>query len=586
MKLSQILSKIRRSILLIAIGLLLLAQEQLTFAQESVSVIDFGATPNDTLNDRNAIQEAVDFCREKEITNLTIPTGVYVIREEKAIQLMNDIMDGKMGKNPQDVIYTPYYPYTKGLDFAGVKGLNIDATGAVFMVEGWMEPLTLENCQNVTVKGLTIDYKTMPYSEGQVINKTDDYFDVSLTDDSCNPNKMLITRIMFWNLSKNRLMGSSIYFPSKSEVIANGVLRIWASYPQDLIGNVALINHTFHFRPAILINEAEKTTLDQVTIHAQPGMGIVGHRSTDILMKGLRIVPRPGYYQSTNTDATHFTSCKGTIRFEGCMFEGQGDDATNVHGYYQIITRKIGNLSYAIQMEKAWGTHAMVLDFPDPEDTLELVSKNTLEVVDKFVVTRSDTFQNKWETVISLDRALPDDIDNYYLIDVTRLPRLEFVNSYVGSHLARAVLVKTRNVLIENCTMRESTGTAIHIGAEGDWREGAGSRNVIIRNNRIIRCGRGDGTNDNASAIAINVKAPNISVAGIHENVLIENNLIEGEGTECGISIKGTTNATVRNNVFSGCKLPVNVRYSSEIQMYNNYSDKAKLKDRAIQNYK
>jgi hypothetical protein len=221
----------------------------------------------------------------------------------------------------------------------------------------------------------------------------------------------------------------------------------------------------------------------------------------------------------------------------------------------------------------------MVLDFPDVQDTLELVSKRTLEVVGTYVVAGVDTFPARWETVVQLDRPLPDGIDSYYLIDITRLPRLEFVNTYVGSHLARAVLVKTRNVLIENCTMRESTGTAIHIGAEGDWREGAGSQNVIIRNNRILRCGRGDGTQDGASAIAINVKAPDITVAGIHNNILIEGNLIEGDQAQCGISVSGAKKVMIRNNEFSGCKTPVKIRHSEGVRMENNLEGKVRLKD-------
>lgn len=131
---------------------------------------------------------------------------------------------------------------------------------------------------------------------------------------------------------------------------------------------------------------------------------------------------------------------RGTIRFDGCTFEGNGDDVTNVHGYYQTILERLSLKTYCIQMDKLKGTHAMVLDFPDKGDKLELVSKTTLKVHDTYTVMKVDTFTRKWETVVELDRPLPLDIENYYLIDVTRLPRLEFVNSYVGSHLAREQL--------------------------------------------------------------------------------------------------------------------------------------------------
>jgi polygalacturonase len=332
-----------------------------------------------------------------------------------------------------------------------------------------------------------------------------------------------------------------------------------------MLGTVALMNHTMHFRPAILIHEAKNTAIKQVTIHSQPGMGIVGHRSHNVLMEGLRIIPTPGKYQSTNTDATHFTSCTGTIRFNGCMFEGQGDDATNVHAYYHKFTKEIGDDTYEIKLEDRWCTHACVLDFPDVGNTIEIVKKSTLEVVDSLTVLKVDTFPKEWRSVIKLSGVLPGSYNDFYFIDVTRLPALEFVNSYVGSHLARAVLVKTRNVLIENCTFREGTGTAIHIGAEGDWREGAGSANVTIRNNRILRCGRGDGTNDGACGIAINVKAPDNTVPGIHKNIVIEQNIIEGENAFTGISIQGAENVKLLNNRVTGCSKAVDVKFSTNV---------------------
>jgi polygalacturonase len=550
--------------------------------QQQISVLQFGAIPNDTLNDRLAIQKAVEHCKKNAIKKLIIPAGQYIIQEAKAMQLIEDVMSGKFGKNPQDVMYTPYYPYTRGVHFDGIRGLTVQAEGALFMVRGWMEPVSIVNCVDISINGLTIDYETRPHSEGLVIHETKEYFDVRFSDGFPVRENMMITRIMFWELAKNRLFGNSIYFPTKNEIIADQTLRIYASLPVKMLGNMALINHTFHFRPAILILESREVHLHQVSIHAQPGMGIVGHRSENILMGGLRIVPRPGEYQSTNTDATHFTSCKGLIRFDGCSFEGQGDDATNVHAYYQVIKNKVSEKTYTIEMEKAWGTHAMVLDYPDNNNIMELVSKKTLKVVGRYKVISSKPYPKDWKTIIQLNQTLPDDIENYYLIDVTRLPRLEFLNTYVGSHLARAVLVKTRHVLIENCTMRESTGTAIHIGAEGDWREGPGSENVIVRNNRIIRCGRGDGTNDGACAIAINVKAPDKSVAGIHQHILIEGNLIEGENAMFGVSVTGASDVNIRNNIFSGCKEAWNVTFSEKIRFENNYSGKKLLDNKSF----
>ncbi len=533
---------------------------------QTINVSDFGAIPGDGKNDRQAIQAAVDKCRETPGAELVIPPGVYDIIDKDAVKLMNDIMDGKMGRNPESVVYTPYYPYSKGIDMTGLKNVTVKADGTTFLCTGWMEPVSINNSENLTIEGLTIDYKTIPHSEGKIVKVEKGYMDVELTDTQWLCDKMLITRIMFWDLNKDRLLPQPVYFPRNTKKINDKTIRIFLKTKPEMLGTVALMNHTLHFRPAILILESKNIVLDRVTIHSQPGMGIVGHRSEDILMKGLRVVPAPGNYQSTNTDATHFTSCKGTIRFDGCMFEGQVDDATNVHGYYHRFTKDIGNNTYDIQLEKRWCTHAAVLDFPDAGDTVEIVKKRTLEVVEKMVVLKVDTFPKEWRSEVTFDHPLPGDKDDYYFIDVTQLPALQFVNSYVGSHLARGVLVKTRNVLIENCTFRDGTGTAIHIGAEGDWREGAGSENVIIRNNRMLRTGKGAGGQDGACGIAINVKAKDATVPGIHKNIFIDGNIIISEDVPVGISIMGAENVRLLGNEISGCKDNVMVKYSTNVR--------------------
>ncbi|SDC98425.1 right-handed parallel beta-helix repeat-containing protein [Niabella drilacis] len=554
-------------------------------AQQMVSAADFGALPNDTVNDRTALQRAIDYCKQKKIRTLRIPPGRYRIADTAATRLMHDALSGRLGRNPQDVVFKPYFPYVSGLRFQNIAGLTVEAAGAFLMAEGWMEPVTIEGCQHLTIRGLTIDYTNPPHSEGRIIKTGTGFFDVKLPPGYDISGPLLITRIMYWDPVRNRLLGNPLYFPQKQEWIAPDVLRIGSGAAGILSGFIALMNHSMHFRPAILIQSAANTVLERVTIHAQPGMGIVGNRSENIIMNGLRIVPRAGNYESTNTDATHFTSCKGLIRFNGCSFEGQGDDATNVHGYYHDITAQVAPKTYTLQLDKEFTTHAAVLDYPDAGDMLELVSKQTLQVAGRYRVVRTDTFPMLWKSQVQLNRALPEDIGNYYLINISRLPRLEFVNSNVSSHLARAVLVKTRSVLIENNIFRETTGTAVHVGAEGDWREGPGAADIIIRNNRFIRCGRGDGANGAATAIAINVKAPDATAPGIHKNIIIEGNIIEGEPgySQNGIFISGAENVRVSGNEFAHCNAPWNVQHSKRVCFLDNYQRTERIKDETIE---
>jgi hypothetical protein len=239
-----------------------------------------------------------------------------------------------------------------------------------------------------------------------------------------------------------------------------------------------------------------------------------------------------------------------------------------------IIITASGNLkngaAYNLSTKGA-ELHAQVMDYPDVKDTLELVNRATLALVKKYVVkTRVNNIDSLYTTV-TLNEQLPADIGNYYLINITRLPRVEIVGCNFFNNRARGILIKTRNVLIERCMIKETTGTGIHVGAESNWHEGPTAANVVIRNNRIIRCGGGPGTIERTSGIIVNVVASDKTVAGLHKHIVIEGNIIEGDHAENGIYISGASHVVIRGNEISGCAMPVTIHYTDDVKVYSNW---------------
>ncbi|OFX31456.1 MAG: hypothetical protein A2W90_09445 [Bacteroidetes bacterium GWF2_42_66] len=521
-----------------------------------VNVTEFSAIPDDGQNDATQLREAVNYCKSSPGTKLYFPPGIYNFKDEKAVKLMNGILNGSIKGNPSDSIFRPYYPYVKGLNFDGTRNVIVEAHGATLLCEGWMEPVSLTNCKNVKIEGLTIDYKRKPYSVGEIIEVQKEWFDVKFSDLYSVTANMPLCRLHIWDVKSHRMILQDLnYFPHH-EMIAPQTLRIYCKLNQDVKGNIVTIAHTLHFRPAILLFESKDIEIEDVTIHSQPGMGILGHRSENIHLNGVRIVPVAGQLMSTNTDASHFTSCKGFIRYENCLFEGQGDDAINIHNYYLTIIKPTGKGYNLVSKAKL---HAQILDYPDVGDTLELVTTSGLEVVKKVVVRSRENNIEGLYSHITLNEELPSDLENFYLINITRLPRVEITGCSVTSNRARGFLIKTRNVLIEHNLIRESTGTGIQIGAEGNWYEGPTSENVIIRYNSIIRCGTGAGTIAGSCGIAINVDAPNKFLYGLHKHITIEGNIIEGENAKNGIYVSNVEDLNICCNEITGCINPIKI---------------------------
>ena len=111
----------------ILLALLLASSALATPAGKTVSAARFGAKPDDGKDDTKALRKAARYCRQHPGTTLLIPAGVYQITDPEAQQLEEDVLAGKLGSDPEKKMFTPYFPYVKGLDFEGCKGVTVKA---------------------------------------------------------------------------------------------------------------------------------------------------------------------------------------------------------------------------------------------------------------------------------------------------------------------------------------------------------------------------------------------------------------------------------------------------------------------------
>jgi hypothetical protein len=539
--------------------MLMPAMAQSGSQEKRISIEEFGAKPDDGKDDTKALRKAAEWCRQNRGVTLYMPQGEYRLRDAEAERLESEVLAGKMGQNPESTIFTPYYPYVKGLDFTGAEDVTIEAYGAVLMCEGWMEPLSIIETKNMTVKGLTIDYKRKPFSEGRVVEIVKGGFVVEFGPQREITDQTPLPRLMLWDNKISGIYRNPFYY-AKDEFLGENRVRFMGDLPEYMMGAAVAAPHSFHFRPAVLLLRSENTLLKDLSIHSQCGMGIVGFDSKDIRMDHLSVVPADGYSFSTNTDATHFACCEGLISFDGCMFRGQGDDATNVHGYYHDI-EKIEGEDVTLVLKAPTFTHAQVTDVPRVGDKMEVVKISTLEVVDELEVVEVEHEAPATDVKVRLSGKLPEKYNEYYLFNVSKLPRLEFCRSVVWGNLARGVLAKTRGVRIEDNIFRGSTGTAIHVGAESNWKEGTHAKDLTIARNVIINCGLGAGCQYGASGIAVVIGAPDTKATQLHDGVVIEGNTIIGTGSNaCGISIRNAKNIRLKDNRVEQCRQAVETR--------------------------
>ncbi len=280
-------------------------------------------------------------------------------------------------------------------------------------------------------------------------------------------------------------------------------------------------------------------------------MGVLARRTEDITLKRVTMAPPEGSGRALSiaSDGTHFWDCTGTMRIEDCYFKAAGDDITNVHGHYYEVTERVDAKTVAVKVQYDWlwpPEIGNVVEFTEPRGLVEYATDKVAAV--------EETAQAKWR--ITFAKPLSERLKvGDYIANASLIPKVRFSGNRVVGNRSKGFLVKSRDAIIENNVLEDISGVGLAASVEGNhWRESIGTRNVIFRNNKIINCN--GGPNRLWGAIAVfavtDFKDNYLGDPGVHRNIVIENNVIDGTDNG-GIFVSAVDGLTVAGNKISDC---------------------------------
>jgi len=224
---------------------------------ETICLTDFGAIPDDGKNDIEALRAASEYCQEHKGTVLKIPEGVYDVIDPEALQIEFDAISGKYGDagGVQDALWKPGAPYVTVLDFSGSENVSVEAQGATLCMHGWYEPVSIINCNNFLLSGLSITYKRPPTTEGKIIVKKDNYFDVRIDTTIYKFLKDTVYgATQAYDIVKNRVINN---LQTKTHRLVDPqTIRVSFARADVNVGDVYMIRHSYHYRPGIMIKKS------------------------------------------------------------------------------------------------------------------------------------------------------------------------------------------------------------------------------------------------------------------------------------------------------------------------------------------
>jgi len=472
---------VRALLSLIFLGFLIIFSDSCSKSNPVISVSDFGAVINDGKDDTPFILSALESCRGKDNAVLIFDMGTYDIHGTQ--------------KNERGT-------FMPSIEISDLDGLTIDGRGAELIGHDLSTMFHFKKCDRITVKNLTVDWDPLPYTQGKVVNMDSTFVDIEVVAPFTAQIGRPTEAILGYDIEKRRMARrfTDHYqkgYEKTSEIIQPGIMRLFIGRQDRFagklpsVGDFIIARHQVYGYQSFQFSECSDVKLEHVYIYCNPGMGVTARNSRDIHISHLNVMLRPGSgrWMSCTADATNFSGCRGIVIMENCFFEGQGDDATNVRsGHYLLVDERLDDKR--LRIKHGYRYASGIPESPQPGDIMEISSQDKPLIPYIKVSVRSVEVQEKENAlIITFTEKLPENSGKGDIIaNANSCPVLRIRNCTAIRNRARGFIIKTRDVIIENCTMQDICASAIGLEADVNaWWEAIGSEKVIIRNNRFIR---------------------------------------------------------------------------------------------------
>lgn len=508
-----------------------------------------------------AVRKALEYCRKVRASRLVIPRGNYEFWPAQAAEKYLFTSNNDEG--------------LKRITFLleNMEHFEIDGQGSRFMFHGFVSPFVLESCKDIYLHNFSIDWARTFHSEGKIIAAAGDSMELSFSP--AYPYRVVNNRLVFYG-ENNTIYpyGGLLEFdPAKRETaymaddywtnsdlaareISPGHVRIFLRGIKGTPGNILTFGAGGRVCSAVTISDSRDIKIDHATIFHCGGMGVVAQRSGNITLDHIQVTPAAGRMVSATADATHFANCSGKIIITSCLFENQLDDATNIHGIYAQVVKKVSpaKLLVALKHPQQAG-----FDFLKPGVMVEAVHSNSLISYGYATVQSAERINKEYTSVQFRTPLPPGMITGDVIASVADTPFVHIRDCIIRNNRARGILLGSRGrILIEKNLFHNGGAAILFEGDARHWFEQAGVKNVTITGNTFDNCNYGVWGNA-VIQVASGIDPQSRKTSRYNSNIIIEGNtfriftprLINAYGVN-GLIFRGNTvqRTTAYKNLF------------------------------------
>ncbi len=387
------------------------------------------------------------------------------------------------------------------------KNLTLDFSGSDLLIDDSSFPFVILNSENITIKNVSVRTENPASSYGYVTECSEKGFTFRVSGGSpialrgsalCtttkNSRKLYYDRLNAWDKETGYMTPE---FPDL------GLFGVPFSMIKDEEGNVSFRTASPYYynsglkegdkisldtgsreSAGIFIAYSENIKIEGFTRYNGAGMGVIAQVSKDIEISDMTIKPYGDSCFSICADATHFVHCFGKIHIHDSYFEGQLDDALNVHGIYLRITDKTEDSI----LLKFMHNQALGIDFIKEGDILETCDPLSLIHKNTFKVTSVEKINHEYINV-KIEGGTDDILVGDDVTEISRNPEVIFENCTLKNNRARGMLLASAGKTIIRNNLFDNPGTPIKFESDGQyWFEAGGVKDVSITENTFINC--------------------------------------------------------------------------------------------------
>ncbi|SHE97105.1 Right handed beta helix region [Bacteroides luti] len=516
------------------ISILLLLNYPVLFANQIISVADFGLKPDSRVNSVPYVRKALEACRKQPGSTLFFPKGRYDFWPQYTVE--REYFESNTTDNN---------PKTLAVLLDSLHNFTLDGNGSSFVMHGRMQPITLDHCSDINLKGFTIDWDIPLTSQAKVLKVTPDYFEIEINTHE-SPYIIENNNLVFVGEGWKSKLWSIMEFTSDTHLVAPntgdrigwrnyhaeevspGIVRlsdpsVAAFYPKE--GNWLVLRHNERDHAGIFLYHSQRINLEQIDVYHSCGLGILSQYSQDLSFNKVRVVPNASKNRilSGHDDGFHFMGCGGFIRIEECEWAGLMDDPVNIHG---TCVRIVEILSPTRIKCKFMHEQSQGMEWGRKNEKVGFIENQSMRTLGTGTMTSFEPL-NKSEFIVEFQAPVPNSLKvGAALENLSCTADVEIRNSFFGSCRARGLLVSTPGkVIIEN-NIFESSGSAILIAGDANqWYESGAVKDVLIRNNTFRYPCMSSVYQFCEAVISIFPEIPKPDIRyPFHSNIRIENN--------------------------------------------------------------